>query len=419
MKRVHPRDNPRDNAPSKTPPTLHTRRRVLASIGAGLLGSAFGTGASGSAWAAASASPADGHNSGSGPRLETVATFGDDFRLVGIGVSRKGRVFATAPASVKRSRYSMVEVDPSTGALTPFPDASWNEFKPEQDGTQQWISVQALWVDEQDHLWALDSSLPSVDQTRQPPKLVEFDLATRKIVRQFDYGKLVTPKDSLNDIRVDHRHGYAFISNAGNQGGVMATNLKSGESRLLLAGDRSSVSDPRQHLMFGDQPARKLDGSVLVLQTDGIALSPDRTWLYYRPLTDHHYWRIPTAALIDESLSAEALAKHVQYLGDGALTGGLIMSPAGVLYGGDLEKRTVVGFDVIERNGKPALKERTFVGAHRELSWADGFAIANGYLYIADSHLHETNFSNGYPREGKFAIFRARLPKQPAHGLAG
>jgi sugar lactone lactonase YvrE len=353
------------------------------------------------------------------PKLETVASFGDDFRLVGIGVSRQGRVFATAPSSVRRSRYSMVEVDPATGALTPFPDESWNTYKAGDDGARQWISLQALWVDEEDHLWALDSSLPSVDQKRQPPKLVEFDLATRRLIRQFNYGDLVTPKDSLNDIRVDLKHGYAYLSNAGNQGGIAVTNLASGESRLLLAGDRSSVSDPDQHLMFGDRIARKLDGNVLVLHTDGIAISRDREWVYYRPLTDHHYWRVPTAALIDTSLSVEALSQRVQSLGDGALTGGLIMSGAGVLYGGDLENRTIVAFDIVERDGQPALSQKTFVGRHPQLSWADGFAIQNGYLYIADSHLHELNFSNGYPRKGKLSIFRVRLPKQPEQGLAG
>lgn len=394
------------------------RRRVLASLGVGLLGTlgiGIGIGSSASA-----ALPSSDASAGHAPGLETVATFGDDFRLVGIGVSRHGRVFATAPSSIKRSRYSVVEVDPASGALTPFPDESWNVFKPDEDGAHQWISVQALWVDEQDHLWALDSSLPSVDQSRQPPKLVEFDLATRKVVRQFDYGNVVTPKDSINDIRIDLKHGYAYISNAGNAGGVVVTNLKSGESRLLLAGDRSSVADPDQHLMFGDRIARKPDGGVLVLQTDGIAISPDREWLYYRPLTDHHYWRIPTAALIDTSLSAQDLSQRVQSLGQGALTGGLIMSGAGVLYGGDLENRTVVAFDVIERDGKPALLQKTFVDKHPQLSWADGFAIQNGYLYISDSHLHELdNVSNGYPREGKFTIFRVRLPKQPAHALAG
>jgi hypothetical protein len=54
-----------------------------------------------------------------GPPLESVKAFGDDFRLVGIGVSAKGRVFATAPSSNVRSRFSMIEVDPKTGAVTP------------------------------------------------------------------------------------------------------------------------------------------------------------------------------------------------------------------------------------------------------------------------------------------------------------
>ncbi|KMY86452.1 hypothetical protein BUMB_03911 [Candidatus Paraburkholderia calva] len=124
-----------------------------------------------------------------------------------------------------------------------------------------------------------DSSLTSVDQSRQPPKLIEFDLATKKIVRQIEYGHVVAPKDSLNDIRIDLKHGYAYLSNAVNQGGIAVTDLKTKESRLLLAGDRSSISDPNQHLMFGDHIARKADGSVLVLQTDSIAISPDRAWV--------------------------------------------------------------------------------------------------------------------------------------------
>jgi hypothetical protein len=64
------------------------RRQVLASIGAGLLGTlCMETSAS----AALSSSRASSSHT---QRLETVATFGDDFRLVGIGVSRHGRIFA-------------------------------------------------------------------------------------------------------------------------------------------------------------------------------------------------------------------------------------------------------------------------------------------------------------------------------------
>jgi hypothetical protein len=55
--------------------------------------------------------------------LEIVKAFGDDFRLVGIGVSAIGRVFATAPSSNVRSRFSMIEVNSKTAAVTPYPDA--------------------------------------------------------------------------------------------------------------------------------------------------------------------------------------------------------------------------------------------------------------------------------------------------------
>lgn len=390
---------------------LPMRRRVIASLGATLFGAVVRPSA------LLAATPNANH---AAPKLETVATFGDDFRLVGIGVTRAGRVFATAPSSAKRSRYSLVEVDPRTGNLTPFPDSDWNIYRPEKTGERQWISVQALWVDERDRLWVLDSSLASVDQRKQPPKLVQFDIDKREVVRVYTFDQVVTPKDSINDVRIDLTHGYAFISNAGNQGGIVVMQLSNGQARLVLAGDRSSVSDRKEHLMFGNRIARKPDGSILTLQTDGIAISPQRDWVYYRPLTDHHYWRVPVAALTDETLPPAALAQRVQDLGEHALTGGLLMGPDGTLYGGDLEKRTVVAFKVVERNGKPSLEQRTFVNEPDRVSWADGFALQNNYLYFADSHLHELdNFSNGYPRKGRFTIFRVKLPPQPAGLFAG
>jgi sugar lactone lactonase YvrE len=343
-----------------------------------------------------------------GPPLETVKAFEDDFRLVGIGVSEKGRVFATAPASRVRSRYSMVEVNPKTGAVTPYPDAAWNNFNEQGDGKSQWISVQALWVDKNDHLWALDSSLPKLDQQRLPPKLVEFDLATNKVIRQYDFNDVVSPKDSLNDVRIDTVHDYAYLTNIGSKGSLVVLDLKSGKARQVLIDDRSTFADPKQHLMIGKEIALRPDGSEVAIHADGIALSRDTKWLYYRPLTDHNYWRVPTAALRDENLSEADLAKKVEYLGSSALTGGLIMDRHGTLYGGDLEHSTVVA---ITRTPSHTLDAKIFVRDPGKLSWADGFAISGGYLYIADSHLWEIAFKNDLPRSGPFTIFKVKLPK--------
>jgi sugar lactone lactonase YvrE len=342
-----------------------------------------------------------------GPPLETVKTFDDDFRLVGIGVSAKGRVFATAPSSRVRSRFSMVEVDPKTGAVTPYPDAGWNNFSEQGDGKSEWISVQALWVDKSDHLWALDSSLPKVDQERLPPKLVEFDLSTNRVLRQYDFKGVVSAKDSLNDVRIDTVNNYAYLTNAGNKGSLVVLDLKTGGARQVLVGDRSTFADPSQHLMIGNEVALRPDGSVVAIHADGIALSPDAQWLYYRPLTDHNYWRVPTLALRDAKLTDAELSGKVEYLGSSVLSGGLIMDASGTLYGGDLEHRTVVALTLRPDH---KLSSKVFVSDSSKLSWADGFAISGGYLYIADSRLWEVAFKNSLPRSGPFTIFRVKLP---------
>jgi sugar lactone lactonase YvrE len=362
------------------------------------------------ATAAAAQPPQAPQNPGKiGPPLETVKAFGDDFRLVGIGVSAKGRVFATAPSSNVRSKYSMVEVDPKTGEITPYPDAAWNNFDEHDDGKSQWISVQALWVDKQDHLWALDSSLSKVDQEKLPPKLVEFDLATNKMIREYEFKGVVSAKDSLNDLRIDTEHHYAYLTNIGSKGSLVVLDLKTGESRQVLVGGRSTMADPSQHLMVGNEIALRPDGAVLAIHADGIAMSPDGRWLYYRPLTDHNYWRVPTAALRDARLSDAELTKKVEFLGSSALTGGLIMDKVDTLYGGDLEHSTVVA---LRPTLNHMLSAKVFVSDPGKLSWADGFAISGGYLYIADSHLWEVALKNNLPRSGPFTIFRVKLPRE-------
>jgi sugar lactone lactonase YvrE len=347
-----------------------------------------------------------------GPRLEIVKAFQDDFRLVGIGVSAQGRVFATAPAGQVRSVDSMVEVNPKTGELKPYPDAAWNKFDDQGKGDSQWISVQALWVDPKDRLWALDSSLPRVDQQRLPPKLVEFDLTTNRIIRQYDFSGVVSPKDSLNDVRVDVVHNFAYLTNIGSKGSLVVLDLKTGKARQVLLGDRSTFADPKQHLMIGKEEALRPDGSAVAIHADGIALSADAQWLYYRPLTDHNYWRVPTAALRDDRLTDAELAKKVEYLGSSVLSGGLIMDGRGTLYGGDLEHGTVVA---ITRTPSRTLATTVFVRDPGKLSWADGFAISQGYLYIADSHLWELAFKNNLPRSGPFTIFRVKMPVPERH----
>lgn len=329
------------------------------------------------------------------PALELVKAF-ETFRLVGIAVSREGRIFASAPAAIGGDK--VIEVDGKTGAIRGYP------------GEEPWFAPQALWVDGDNDLWVLDSGRPTFPTTAPTgaPKLVRFDLATNRAERVYRFDGVVADDDSLNDVRVDLRRNKAYLANVGRQGSLVVLDLATGRSRQILVGDRSTRHDPRDRFMLGDVPAIPRGGVPMIVHADGLTLSPDGGWLYYRTLTDHNYWRIATDALADQRLSETELAGKVEFLGRGPVTGGIIMDEQGTLYGGDLEHGTVVAltFDPATRT----LASKVFIDAPGTIAWADGFAIASGYLYIADARLSETVFENRLPKRGVPAIFRVRLP---------
>lgn len=342
-----------------------------------------------------------------GPPLETVKVF-ENFLLVGLAVSHEGRVFASAPSA--KTGDKLVEVDTKTGALKPWPSKSWNT--PGRDQAQTWNVPQAMWVDGEDRLWVLDSGRRTVtnDQPQGArPKLVEFDLSADKEIRRYTFEGVIAPTDSLNDVRIDLVHGYAYLTNVGNKGSLAVVNLKTGKARQVLVGDRSTYADPKAHLMLGEEPALGADGKPVAIHADGLALSPDSQWLYYRPLTDHNYWRAPTTALIDAHLTPAELSAKVQFLGTAEMSGGLIMDSRSVLYGGDLEHGSVVGLTFDPETH--VAHSKILVRDPGKLSWADGFAIHDGYLYISDSHLWEIAFKNHLPVSGAQTIFRVKLPQ--------
>jgi hypothetical protein len=117
---------------------------------------------------------------------------------------------------------------------------------------------------------------------------------------------------------------------------------------------------------------------------------------------------VPTAALRDANLTGAQLSGKVEYLGTSVLSGGLIMDASGTLYAGDLEHHTVVSLTLAPDQ---KLRSKIFVRDPSNLSWADGFAISGGYLYIADSHLWEVAFKNNLPCSGPFTIFKVKLPQ--------
>lgn len=187
--------------------------------------------------------------------------------------------------------------------------------------------------------------------------------------------------------------------------GLVVLNIKSGESKLVLGNSTSVKSDPNYHFSPLGTDLKKGDGSLLKVNSDGIALTPDNQYIYYKPLSDNRLYRIKTDLLRDFKTTENVLQENVEDLGKFITTDGMIFDKKGNLYFGDLEKSSIVKIT-------PALKMETLVQDKDKLIWPDSYSISDdGYLYISNSQIQLMPwFHNGKEQFKKpFKVFRIKI----------
>lgn len=343
------------------------------------------------------------------PESKLEQVFADaKYQLTGVAVSGKGarsRVFTNYPVWSPVHQFSVVEV--VAGQARPYPDEAMNSWKPGEDGTKKWVSVQAVYVDDQDKLWVVDAAAPDFGEVyKDSNKLVRIDLATNKVERSYFFKNLPDNKHSyINDVRVDTALQYAYLTSS-SLGGLVVVNLKTGDARMVLADSPFVHSDPAYHFTIGGREVA-VDGKPLKVSSDGIALSHDRAWLYFKPLTDDKLYRIETADLRDTKLMGAELAKRVEDLGHFVTTDGMELDKHGNLYVGDLEHNSIVRIS-------PDRKTRTVLVQDDRLIWPDSYSISrDGYLYISTSQVHTAPAFNGGvdKRTLPYGLFRLKLGK--------
>jgi sugar lactone lactonase YvrE len=332
--------------------------------------------------------------------LEQV--FGDQqYQLTGVAISAKGRLFVNYPIWSPVHKYCVVEV--VDGQAKPYPSEEMNSWKPGDDGLKKFVSVQAVYIDDQDKLYIVDPANPSFGGVyKESDKVVRIDLATNKIEKTYRM-KGVTDKNAyINDIRVDTGRQVAYMTNS-NEGGIVIVDLKSGKTRQVLKGAKVTQTDPNYHVtMNGKELA--IDGKPLKVNSDGIALSPDKEWLFFKPLTDDKLYKVKTADLRDAKLNDEKLSAKVEDLGHVLITDGMEFDKLGNLYFGDIEHNSIVKI-------APDLKKTTLATDDR-LIWPDSYSISHdGYLYISTSQVQTAPPFNGGvdKRTLPYGIFRLKI----------
>lgn len=324
------------------------------------------------------------------------------YQLTGVAVSKDNRIFVNYPYWLDKHSYSVVEV--KNGKPVPYPDHEWNSFKKGEDGQNKFVTVQSVVTDDKGFLWIVDAAGIGLGKVYQKAnKVVKIDLKTNKIQRIYRFPDTVIGDDVyLNDIRIDNRNGFAYLTNSAT-GGIVVLNIETGEARYVLHNSASVKSDGNYRFSPLGSELKTADGKPIKVNSDGIALTPDNHYLYYKPLTDNKLYRIRTELLRNFETPEPTLEKAVESLGRFTTTDGMIFDKGGNLYLGDLEKSAIVKIT-------PDMKQHVLVRDDKKLIWPDSYSISeDGYLYISVSQIQYMPWFGQAKFPGAFSVYRLKI----------
>jgi sugar lactone lactonase YvrE len=242
-------------------------------------------------------------------------------------------------------------------------------------------------------LWVLDPASPFLENTVPGgPKLVQIDLGSDEVTRVYRFDEQAAPQNSyLNDVRIDHDRRRAYITDSGSPA-LVVLDLDSGRAVRVLEDHMSTRAEDIQ-LTIGGEAWVGPGGQTPAVHADGIALSPDGQWVYYKALTGRTLYRVPAAMLagVLDNDAAEGLADAVEDLGQTVACDGMVMDGNGWLYLTALEQDAILALQ--PGTGGPL---RTLVADPR-LQWPDTLAIGpGGGLYITTAQIHlQPRFNDG------------------------
>jgi sugar lactone lactonase YvrE len=328
--------------------------------------------------------------------LTKVASF-KGVQVTGVTMSAGGRLFACFPRWREGLPFSVVEIE-ENGSYTPYPDESWNHWQGAPQ-SNTFTCVQAV-LAHGDSLFVLDPSNPGMEGVVGNPTLFEFDLTSNVLKNKWIFDRKVAPEQSyLNDLRIDEEFRRVYITESGT-GALILLDMDLANPRRLLGEHPSTKAEDVYLTIEGKKWLR--DGQKPQIHADGIALSPDKGFLYYHALTGYHLYRVSTNILTSEIIDEEKLAQEVENLGKTPAPDGMIFDQEGNLYMADLENNAVV-------YRTPEGEIRTLVRDER-IKWADTFTLdGRGNLLFTTSRLHE---AVGDISDMEFCIYKVPLAGQ-------
>jgi sugar lactone lactonase YvrE len=276
------------------------------------------------------------------------------------------------------------------------------DLEPGETARDHFVSVQSV-VAYEDDLFILDPASPYFRAVVPGgAKLVRVSLATNEVTRIYHFDDEVAPEKSYyNDVRF--AHGHAFITDSGLPA-IVVVDLDTGKTRRLLDGHFSTSVEAGVEPQIGGRPWAFANGNVPKVHADGIAIDPQGEFIYYKPLVGNTLYRVPVTALVDESLSADAVGDRVERVAEVGPTDGLEFDAAGNLYLTMLEENAI---KVLRPDGRIE-----FVARSIDFQWPDSITMTpDGDLIFSTAQFHLLPDFNGGSdkRTQPYRIFRLAL----------
>jgi sugar lactone lactonase YvrE len=313
-----------------------------------------------------------------------------DKQWTGVAVSKGNRIFVNYPTwNDYPEKYKVAEL--IDGKPVAYPNEAIN---------QDFVCVQSVVVDDQNHLWILDSAkLKNHDVAPTGARLYEVDLSTNELRHIYVFsGNAALPESYLNDVRIDMHRQMAYLTDS-SIGGIVVLDLHTGESWRALS-DIPEVKANLQVINF-----KSTGPNTHMSQSDGIELSEDKSQLYFTALGGNILYQVPTKILRDRSLSVAKRENAIKVLNaKNVPTDGMLLKD-GKLYMANLPEETIWEYDLKKGTG-----HNLFLG--EDIRWADSFAKG------PDNSIYFTTSEINYAKEQRvpYSLYRLTVDDSIANG---